>query len=229
MRPRTTCGGTARCIGVCSTHWPAFTAACWMRAAAPADCSRACGRSGRTCGRSAWNGPQPASRRAAAKSGAPVVARQRQRTAVRRCAASMPRSPPTCCATARSIRRWRWPNCAACCARAAGWSSTCRPTPGCCRRTTGRCTTSAAAPRASSRPCCATPASSACAPRYWNGLLLPLMVVQRKLLARHAAASDVAPFPPWLDAMFHAMTEIERRLPFRLPAGGSVLATAERP
>ena len=65
--------------------------------------------------------------------------------------------------------------------------------------------------------------------RYWNGLLLPLMVVQRKLLARDAAASDVAPFPPWLDATLHAMTEIERHLPFRLPAGGSVLATAERP
>ena len=65
--------------------------------------------------------------------------------------------------------------------------------------------------------------------RYWNGLLLPLMVVQRKLLARQRTASDVAPFPPWLDATFHAMTEIERRLPFRLPAGGSVLATAERP
>ena len=64
---------------------------------------------------------------------------------------------------------------------------------------------------------------------YWNGLLLPLMVAQRKLRRRNAAASDVAPFPPWLDAMFHAITEIERRLPFRLPAGGSVLATAERP
>jgi SAM-dependent methyltransferase len=64
---------------------------------------------------------------------------------------------------------------------------------------------------------------------YWNGLLLPLMVAQRKLLARHAAASDVAPFPPWLDATLHAMTEIERHLPLRLPAGGSVLATAERP
>jgi len=64
---------------------------------------------------------------------------------------------------------------------------------------------------------------------YWNSLLLPLMVAQRKLLARDAAASDVAPFPPWLDATLHAMTEIERRLPFRLPAGGSVLATAERP
>jgi ubiquinone/menaquinone biosynthesis C-methylase UbiE len=65
--------------------------------------------------------------------------------------------------------------------------------------------------------------------RYWNGLLLPLMVVQRKLLARDSAASDVAPFPPWLNASLHAMTEIERRLPFALPAGGSVLATAERP
>jgi hypothetical protein len=66
-------------------------------------------------------------------------------------------------------------------------------------------------------------------PGYWNSLLLPLMVAQRKLVARHAEASDVAPFPPWLDAMLHAVTEIERRLPFRLPAGGSVLATAERP
>ena len=64
---------------------------------------------------------------------------------------------------------------------------------------------------------------------YWNGLLLPLMVAQRKLRRRSARASDVAPFPPWLDATFHAITEIERRLPFCLPAGGSVLATAERP
>jgi SAM-dependent methyltransferase len=65
--------------------------------------------------------------------------------------------------------------------------------------------------------------------RYWNTLLLPLMVAQRKLLATKAQASGLASFPPWLDAMFHAVTEIERRLPFRLPAGGSVLATAERP
>nr|WP_294521663.1 class I SAM-dependent methyltransferase [uncultured Rhodopila sp.] len=65
--------------------------------------------------------------------------------------------------------------------------------------------------------------------RYWNGLLLPLMIVQRKVLARGDAVSDVAPFPPWLDATFHAVTEIERRLPFPLPAGGSVLAVAEKP
>ncbi len=65
--------------------------------------------------------------------------------------------------------------------------------------------------------------------QYWNGLLLPLMVAQRKLLSRGDAASDVAPFSPWLDATLHGMTEIERRLPFSLPFGGSVLATAECP
>ncbi len=66
--------------------------------------------------------------------------------------------------------------------------------------------------------------------RYWNGLLLPLMVLQRKLRARgDGAASDVAPFSPWLDATLHAVTRIERRLPVPLPAGGSVLATAIRP
>jgi SAM-dependent methyltransferase len=65
--------------------------------------------------------------------------------------------------------------------------------------------------------------------RYWNGLLLPLMVMQRKLLARaDDAASDVAAFSPWLDATLHAITAIERRLPVPLPAGGSVLATATR-
>jgi SAM-dependent methyltransferase len=65
--------------------------------------------------------------------------------------------------------------------------------------------------------------------RYWNGLLLPLMIFQRKILARGDALSDVAPFPPWLDTIMHGMTEFERRLPFPLPAGGSVLAIAEKP
>lgn len=65
--------------------------------------------------------------------------------------------------------------------------------------------------------------------RYWNGLLLPLMIIQRKMLARGDAVSDVAPFPPWLDIMLHGMTEFERRLPFPLPVGGSVLAQAEKP
>jgi SAM-dependent methyltransferase len=65
--------------------------------------------------------------------------------------------------------------------------------------------------------------------RYWNGLLLPLMVAQRKLRGRHDSASDVSRFPPWLDATLHAVTEVERRLPVAVPAGGSVLATATRP
>jgi SAM-dependent methyltransferase len=72
--------------------------------------------------------------------------------------------------------------------------------------------------------------------RYWNALPLPLMVVQRKLLARGDAASDVAGFPPWLDATLHGMTRLERRIERRpggrwgipFPAGGSVLAIARR-
>jgi SAM-dependent methyltransferase len=64
---------------------------------------------------------------------------------------------------------------------------------------------------------------------YWNGLLLPLMILHRKLPVRSSERSDVAAFPPWLDRMLHGMTELERRLNLRLPAGGSVLAIAERP
>ena len=68
--------------------------------------------------------------------------------------------------------------------------------------------------------------------RYWNGVLLPLMVLRRKVLPSvlpPRGGSDVAAFPPWLDRMLHGMTELERHLPFALPAGGSVLAIAERP
>ncbi len=65
--------------------------------------------------------------------------------------------------------------------------------------------------------------------RYWNFLLLPLMIVQRKLLASaDDAASDVAAFPPWLDATLFAVTEAERWLSCPWPAGGSILATAIR-
>ena len=64
---------------------------------------------------------------------------------------------------------------------------------------------------------------------YWNGLLLPLMIVQRKIVARRGgSASDVAAFSPWLDATLHGITSLERWLPFPLPAGGSVLAIATR-
>ena len=66
--------------------------------------------------------------------------------------------------------------------------------------------------------------------RYWNSLLLPLMIAQRKIRARHRNdASDVANFPPWLDAILHGATALEHRLPFALPAGGSVLAIAHAP
>jgi SAM-dependent methyltransferase len=69
--------------------------------------------------------------------------------------------------------------------------------------------------------------------RYWNALLLPLMVLQRKILKSDAAdKSDVAPFPPWLDAMLYAVTGLERmlaRIGLRYPAGGSVLVIATRP
>ena len=65
--------------------------------------------------------------------------------------------------------------------------------------------------------------------RYWNSLLLPLMIIQRKLLARGDSVSDVAPFPPWLDVTLHAVTKFERNLPGALPFGGSVLALAEKP
>ena len=69
--------------------------------------------------------------------------------------------------------------------------------------------------------------------RYWNALLLPLMALQRKVLARREdAPSDVAAFPPWLDRMLLGVTSVERRLAargLRYPAGGSVLAVATRP
>ena len=64
--------------------------------------------------------------------------------------------------------------------------------------------------------------------RPWNGLLLPLMVLHRAT-RRGDAASDVAVFPPWLDAILHGVTLLEHRLRVRLPAGGSVLAIAHAP
>ena len=68
--------------------------------------------------------------------------------------------------------------------------------------------------------------------QYWNTLLLPLMILQRKVLARRndgETMSDVAVFPPIIDAIFHALTELERYLGLKLPAGGSILATARKP
>jgi ubiquinone/menaquinone biosynthesis C-methylase UbiE len=70
------------------------------------------------------------------------------------------------------------------------------------------------------------------AARYWNGLLLPLMVLQRKVLQRRPdSPSDVTEFPPWVDATLHAVSEVERRIApvLPMPAGGSVLVVATRP
>ncbi len=65
---------------------------------------------------------------------------------------------------------------------------------------------------------------------HWNGLLLPLMIAERKLLARGpTAGSDVRPFHPWADALFFAATEVERRLPIPMPVGGSVMVVAHAP
>jgi ubiquinone/menaquinone biosynthesis C-methylase UbiE len=71
------------------------------------------------------------------------------------------------------------------------------------------------------------------AARYWNGLLLPLMVLQRKVMASAPDNhSDVGAFPPWQDRLLFSITEFERRtarLHINVPAGGSVLAVATRP
>lgn len=70
-------------------------------------------------------------------------------------------------------------------------------------------------------------------PRHWNSLLLPLMVLQRKVMKRDDdASSDVAPFPPWLDASLFSVCRLEAALlgaGLRFPAGGSLFTTATRP
>ncbi len=66
---------------------------------------------------------------------------------------------------------------------------------------------------------------------YWNSILFPLMVVQRKLLAAQGTASDVKPYPFILDALFHRLTTLETfaiRRGLRLPFGGSLLVVARK-
>ncbi len=68
---------------------------------------------------------------------------------------------------------------------------------------------------------------------HWNALLLPLMVLQRKVVARRRGTrSDVALLPPPIEAIFRAVTGVEGMLAevgVRFPVGGSLLAVAERP
>jgi SAM-dependent methyltransferase len=70
-------------------------------------------------------------------------------------------------------------------------------------------------------------------PRHWNSLLLPLMLLQRRLVKRDDhASSDVKPFPPWLDGSLRGVCALEAmmlRAGLRFPAGGSILATARKP
>jgi SAM-dependent methyltransferase len=64
--------------------------------------------------------------------------------------------------------------------------------------------------------------------RYWNGVLLPLMILRRRVLARHAGAeSDVAPVPRVINNALLGLLKLERLVP--MPAGGSVLAVAVCP
>jgi len=63
--------------------------------------------------------------------------------------------------------------------------------------------------------------------RYWNGFLLPLMILRRKILAAKAGAqSDVAPINNVLNGFFMGLLRLERAL--KMPAGGSVMAVAVR-
>ncbi len=68
---------------------------------------------------------------------------------------------------------------------------------------------------------------------HWNALLLPLMVLQRKVVARGGRArSDVALLPPPIETIFRAVMGVEGMLAgvgVRFPVGGSLLAVAERP
>ncbi len=64
---------------------------------------------------------------------------------------------------------------------------------------------------------------------YWNSLLLPLMVAHRMSRSRRRdGASDVRLLPVWLNAALYGITAVERFLPVKAPAGGSVIATAVR-
>lgn len=65
---------------------------------------------------------------------------------------------------------------------------------------------------------------------YWNALLLPLMVIARKLVPQdRGAASDVKLYPRSVEMLCRAATTLEAailRRGVRLPFGGSILAVA---
>ena len=65
---------------------------------------------------------------------------------------------------------------------------------------------------------------------YWNAMLLPLIVITRKLIpTRHGAVSDVKPYSHPAEAVCRAAVAFETALlrrGIRLPFGGSILAVA---
>lgn len=67
---------------------------------------------------------------------------------------------------------------------------------------------------------------------YWNAVLLPVMVLTRKLLpARGTAGSDVRLYPAPLETLCRLATGIETALlrrGFSLPCGGSIVAVARK-
>jgi SAM-dependent methyltransferase len=66
---------------------------------------------------------------------------------------------------------------------------------------------------------------------YWNTLPFPLAVLRRKILPPAKARSDVAAFPPWLEALLNGLMALEQgwlALGGRFPFGTSVLTVARK-
>ena len=66
---------------------------------------------------------------------------------------------------------------------------------------------------------------------HWNSILFPLMVLRRLAAGASHETSDVMPFPAPIESAFRGIMRVENlllRRGFRLPYGGSILATAIR-
>ncbi len=67
---------------------------------------------------------------------------------------------------------------------------------------------------------------------HWNTFLLPVIVFRRKVLPPPQGGSDVAKYPPVLDALLTSVLSVERclnRLGCNFPAGSSLWVAARRP
>ena len=67
---------------------------------------------------------------------------------------------------------------------------------------------------------------------HWNMLLLPLIVLRRKLFPAPASGSDVEAYAPWTNALLKWIMALESgllRMFGGLPAGSSLLAMARKP